>query len=123
MPADAARSDMEDAVRDEGMPSTTFTSNPSLPAARWLRDETVDELRSSRARIGLARPARAHSIPRPPLAEMPAQISRFRSARATTPPGASRLFISVAAGAVIGLLIGILLALATHPNHLPIPGL
>jgi hypothetical protein len=124
MPTDAARSDIEDAVRDEGIPShTTTTGNPSLPPERWLRDATVDELRDSRARIGLARPARVASIPRPPLAEMPVRISSHRAARAITPPGVSRLFISVAAGGVIGLLIGILAALAIHPNHLPIPGL
>jgi hypothetical protein len=110
----------EGAATGEGMRST---DKPSLPPERWLRDETVDELRASRARVGLARPARVPSIPRPPLAEMPAQISRFRAARTATLPGASRLFISVAAGAVIGLLIGILAALAIHPTHLPIPGL
>lgn len=113
----------EGAATGEGMHSTASTDTPSLPPERWLRDETVDELRDSRARIGLARPARAPSIPRPPLTEMPARIGSYRAARATTPPGASRLFISVAAGGVIGLLIGILAALALHPTHLPIPGL
>jgi len=124
MPTDAARGDMEDAVRDEGMPlSTTSTGNSALPPERWLRDATVDELRDSRARVGLARPARAPAISRPPLAEMPARISSYRAARATTPPGAGHLFVSLAVAAVIGLLIGILAALAIHPNHLPIPGL
>jgi hypothetical protein len=113
---------MDGAGASEGTP-TPATDNSSLPPERWLRDDTVDELRDARARSGLARPARVPSIPRPPLAEAPRQISSYRAARATTPPSASRLFISVAAGAVIGLLIGILAALAIHPDHLPIPGL
>lgn len=113
---------MDGAGASEGTP-TPATDNSSLPPERWLRDDTVDELRDARARSGLARPARAPAIPRPPLAEAPERISSYRSTRATTPPSASRLFISVAASAVIGLLIGILAALAIHPNHLPIPGL
>lgn len=143
MPTGAARSDMNGAHEragghhDGGWETSTLsklspadgaagmfsTGTPSLPPERWLRDDTVDELRDSRGRIGLARPARAPSVPRPPLAEAPARINSYRAARSITPPGASRLFMSLAAGAVIGLLIGILAALVIHPTHLPIPGL
>lgn len=117
----SALSPVDGAVRGEGARSM---GDPTLPRERWLHEDTVDELRDARARIGLARPGRVPSIPRPPLAEMPKRIALYRSLdHSATSAGAYRLFISIAASAVIGLLIGVLAALAIHPNHLPILGL
>ena len=75
---------MDGAGASEGTP-TPATDNSSLPPERWLRDDTVDELRDARARSGLARPARVPSIPRPPLAEAPRQI-RLLSCRSRHHP-------------------------------------
>jgi hypothetical protein len=97
-----------------------------VPRERWLRSETVDELRMRRARIGLPVPRGKVSVSRPPLTSLGALVSAVRSPRHTgaLPAGPrASVILGPICGTVIGLLAGIACALVAYVAHLPIPGM
>lgn len=114
-----AANPLRERVREKTQPG-----NVLIPPARWLRAETVDDLRAQRARIGLPVPRSMTPVQRPPMTSLNALLLAVvapekRGALRAGPRAASAL--GPIAGVLIGLLMGIVCALVAYAAHLPIP--
>lgn len=111
-----------------------WVDGPVIPMDRWLHSDTVDELRASRARLGLPVPRGLPPVTRAPLTALDPLHANLRGisrrgapaadAPAVRSPGAGALIVALgaSAAAVLGLGAGVGLALLAYVGHLPVPG-
>lgn len=106
-----------------------WVEGPAIPADRWLHSDTVDELRATRARLGLPVPRGLPAVTRAPLTVLDPLRANLRGiSRGDVPavrsPGVGALIVTLgaSAAAVLGLGAGVGLAVLAYAGHLPVPG-